>query len=81
MTAPLSFCETATAGPRTPWHIRRLGPDGRKPGGIHPPATSLCGRVVAWDLPRMVTPETIRGGPWVCPRCAAEALASLPRDT
>lgn len=44
-----SFCETATAGPMAPWHIRELTDKGRKlGGGADTPA--LCGRAVAWDL-------------------------------
>lgn len=44
-----SFCETATAGPYTPNHIRRVGPEGLKPSGISG-ALTLCGRLVGWDL-------------------------------
>ena len=44
-----AFCETATAGPRTPWHIRELTAKGLKLGG-GADTPSLCGRVVAWDL-------------------------------
>jgi hypothetical protein len=44
-----SFCETATAGAKTPWHIRVLTAKGRKlGGGADTPA--LCGREVSWDL-------------------------------
>lgn len=49
-----SFCETVTAGPTTPWHIRELTGEGRKPsGGADTPA--LCSRVVAWDLEVEIT--------------------------
>ena len=44
-----SFCETVTAGGKTPWHIRSLTSVGKRlGGGADTPA--LCGRVVAWDL-------------------------------
>jgi hypothetical protein len=48
--AEYSFCESAVAGPRAPWHIRQLTKVGRKPhGGID--TVSLCGRVQkGWDL-------------------------------
>jgi len=44
-----SFCETVTAGPQTPWHIRRLTSKGRMLGG-GADTHSLCDRKVAWDL-------------------------------
>lgn len=45
-----SFCESVYAGPRSPWHIRKLTEVGRKlGGGIDTP--SLCERVKqGWDL-------------------------------
>jgi len=49
-----SFCEGAWAGPKSPWHIRRLTSVGKKLGGGIDTA-SLCGRVGppavnGWDL-------------------------------
>ena len=44
-----SFCETTTAGPTTPWHIRPLTDQGRKLGG-GADTRALCGRAVSWDL-------------------------------
>lgn len=60
-TDAYSFCERVWAGPRSPWHIRRLSPIGRKlGGGIDTP--SLCGRIVppegkGWDLDVEITPH------------------------
>jgi endogenous inhibitor of DNA gyrase (YacG/DUF329 family) len=48
-TVKYSFCETATAGPNTPWHIRRLTEVGRMLGG-GADTSALCDRNVAWDL-------------------------------
>lgn len=49
-----SFCETVTAGPSTPWHIRKLTEVGKKlGGGADTPA--LCGRIVSWDLEVKIT--------------------------
>lgn len=72
MTALYSYCETVTAGPLSPWHIRRLTEAGRKPsGGADTPA--LCGREVAWDIPAPeVTNPVDAGG--VCRRCLATYL-------
>jgi hypothetical protein len=44
-----SFCETMFASGETPWHIRKLGPVGRKLGG-GADTPSLCGKSVSWDL-------------------------------
>lgn len=47
-----SFCESVTATSISPWCIRPLTTEGRKPGGgVDTP--SLCGRVkekMGWDL-------------------------------
>lgn len=48
-----SFCERATAGPLSPWHIRRLY-TGRKLGG-GADSDALCGQKVAWDLSVSIT--------------------------
>lgn len=86
-TPALSYCETVTAGPLAPWHIRSR-PDGEplKPGGgLRQPA--LCDRDLngGWDIPAPeVTPETLtrlselrNGRPGVCTRCALEAQRLL----
>lgn len=44
-----SFCESVYAGPRTPWHVRKLTSQGRKLGGGADTA-ALCGQEVSWDL-------------------------------
>ena len=60
-----SFCETATAGPRSRWHIRQLTEKGRKPsGGADTP--SLCGLDVAWDLEVDITTHHLSHS---CPEC------------
>jgi len=46
---PFSFCEAATAGPLSPWHIRPLTAVGRKLGG-GADTIALCGRTVSWDI-------------------------------
>ena len=39
-----SFCEGVHAGPRSPWHIRKLSREGLKPsGGLD--TTTLCGKI------------------------------------
>lgn len=48
----LSYCETVTAGPSTPRHIRIVGPTGLHTGGGADTDT-LCGRPAAhlgWDI-------------------------------
>jgi hypothetical protein len=48
--AEYSFCESVSAGPQSPWHIRQLTKVGRKVGGGID-TVSLCGRVKnGWDL-------------------------------
>jgi hypothetical protein len=49
MPDTISFCETITAGPDTPWHIRRLSKKGPKYGG-GADTKALCEREVSWDL-------------------------------
>ena len=49
-----AFCETMFASGVTPWHIRKLGPAGRKLGG-GADTPSLCGKDVAWDLSVEIT--------------------------
>lgn len=44
-----SYCETATAGSRSLWHIRRLSGKGLCLGG-GADTESLCGKKVAWDI-------------------------------
>lgn len=44
-----SFCESVTAVPLGPWHIRTLTDKGMKFGG-GADTKVLCGRVVCWDL-------------------------------
>ena len=61
-----AFCETATAGPRTPWHIRKLGAKGLKLGG-GADTPSLCGRTVAWDLKVEITEHHLEHN---CRKCA-----------
>jgi len=54
--AEFSFCESSSAGPQSPWHLRELTSEGRKLGGGIDTRT-LCGRVRAgWDLEVELTP-------------------------
>jgi hypothetical protein len=53
-TPTYAFCETIFSGAYTPWHIRLLGPAGRKING-GADTLSLCGRKVAWDLKVEIT--------------------------
>jgi len=67
-----SFCETVTAGPNTPWHIRSLSEQGQKlGGGADTPA--LCGRKVAWDLAVEITESHLTH---CCRRCQIEYLGA-----
>lgn len=67
-----SFCETVTAGPQTPWHIRTVTDTGlHLGGGADTPA--LCGRVVAWDLRVEITPHHLSHA---CRECARLFAAS-----
>jgi hypothetical protein len=89
VTAPvLSLCETVTAGPLAPNHVRRVGDEGLRPGGGIP-GLALCGQVVArgWDLRYAEAAEiwelsrTINdaGRPWVCRR-ERETLDRINRN-
>lgn len=61
---PRAFCETNTAGPETPWHIRNLTETGMHlSGGAD--TLALCGRKVAWD----VMPYEPDSAAPVCARC------------
>lgn len=85
----LSICETVTAGPLASNHVRRVGPEGLRPGGGIP-GLALCGHVVArgWDLRAVDVAEIWRlsqsindaGRPWVCRRCADKAVAWFTDD-
>ena len=59
----LSFCERVNAGPASPVHLRRVGPEGTKLGGGVPGA-ALCGRDLrhGWDLPQQVTDDLVERG-------------------
>lgn len=66
-----SFCETASAGPQTPWHIRELTEVGFKfSGGAD--SLGLCGRKVGWDLNVAITQHHLGH---CCKECAAHFLA------
>lgn len=68
-----SFCETATAGSLSRWHIRELTKIGRKTGGgADTPA--LCGRTVAWDLNAKISDRNL---PEACPTCREAYLKKL----
>lgn len=81
-----SFCESTLATATSPWHIRRVGPEGLKPGG-GVPNPALCERDLrhGWDLKTEVTVESVQQGMvprqgdgrvWVCNRCAGAFLAT-----
>lgn len=56
-----AFCEPVSATDISPWHIRRVGPEGLKLGGGIP-TPPLCGResvIRGWDLKGEVTPATV----------------------
>lgn len=61
-----SFCESVTAGPCTPWHIRPLDDAGIKPGG-GATTRALCGRQVAWDVMVEIAPYHLENN--TCPDC------------
>lgn len=79
-----SFCESVYAGPRSPWHIRRLTSRGQfLTGGID--VDSLCGRVkrgMGWDLAVEITEHHLTHA---CTSCVAayrgEARAASPTPT
>ena len=84
----LAFCEHSMAGPTSPEHIRRVGPEGLLPGG-GAPGTALCGRDLlrGWDLPqppvtaeavhRLRSPRAGDGRVFLCGGCADAALAII----
>jgi hypothetical protein len=61
-----SFCEAATAGSISRWHIRPLTSIGKKLGG-GADTLALCGRQVSWDVNCNVHPAALEGA---CPACA-----------
>jgi hypothetical protein len=66
-----AFCEHTTAGSRTPWHIRIVGPEGLKLGGGCP--APLCRTydrwINGWD---MATPVSERFLVYACQECVAK---------
>lgn len=65
-----SFCESTTAGPRSPWHIRELTSVGKKLGGGID-TKGLCGfpRVTyGWDLDVEIVEFHLEKN--TCPTCA-----------
>jgi hypothetical protein len=61
-----AFCEAATAGGGSRWHIRELTRRGKMlGGGADTPA--LCGRQVSWDVRPDVNERQLQGA---CPICA-----------
>lgn len=60
------FCETVTARPLGPWHIRPAGNKGRCPGG-GADTEALCGLEMAWDLEVDITPHHLNHS--ACTRC------------
>lgn len=71
-----AYCESSTAGPLTPWHIRRVGPEGVLPGGgaLAPICNLAAVWIGGWDIPGL-TPsveENDRQGSGVCQRCVVE---------
>ena len=66
---PYALCETYSQPPSVPWHIRKLGEDGLKLGGIVGGALSLCGATIAWDLAVALTEHHISHA---CSVCAAK---------
>ena len=53
-----AFCESVWAGPRSRWHIRRVGAEGLQPGG-GAPGPPLCGLMgeqwSGWDIEVEIT--------------------------
>jgi len=71
-----SFCETVTAGPLSPWHIRPLiGGERKLGGGATTPA--LCGRTVAWDLNVPIDPHHLSHS---CKECAEKYKRLLDKQ-
>jgi len=67
---PYAFCEASTAGPCSPWHIRKVGTRLFLTGGVDTP--SLCGHVRqpfgGWDLNVRITEGHLAHS---CPKCVA----------
>jgi hypothetical protein len=61
-----AFCEAATAGGGSRWHIRPLTPRGKMLGG-GADTEALCGRQVSWDVKPDVNERQLQGA---CPICA-----------
>ncbi|MFE6967239.1 hypothetical protein ACFVAJ_19325 [Agromyces sp. NPDC057679] len=85
-SAPVyTYCETATAGPTTPNHIRELSEQGMKTGG-GADTKALCGREVAWDLREadllnLEAESDDVGYTFICPSCrdaAEKIVTALP---
>lgn len=71
-----SFCEPSGASTLSKEHIRRVGPEGIKPGGAIP-GPALCGHDVSggWDIPNLpVTPSNFDTAAETNPTCAACVL-------
>ena len=67
----LWLCETVTARPLTPMHLRRLSGTGPHPGG-GADTLALCGREVAWDVHEF-RPPADADPMWTCQRCMEAA--------
>lgn len=63
----LWLCETVTAGPLTPKHLRRLAATGPHPGG-GADTPSLCGVTVSWDVHEF-RPPADADPMWTCRAC------------
>lgn len=64
-----SFCESVTAGPSSPWHIRILTDKGQKLGG-GADTKALCGREVCWDLKAVIDAHHLDKN--TCKKCLEE---------
>lgn len=79
--ARYSICETITAGPTTPRHLRVLVDELKPGGGADSPA--LCGREVAWDIREIPLAEVPREIAYtgavgrLCTTCGEAATALL----
>ena len=72
-----SFCESVWAGPKAPWHIRRITDKGLKLGGGID-TTSLCGRVTnGWDIGVTITRDHLTHS---CSRCAELYSVATARE-
>jgi hypothetical protein len=70
MSTSYAFCETATAGPNSKWHIRRLTHRGKKLGG-GADTLALCSAKPAWDLNAEITYHALQQ---CCLRCKNEYI-------